>query len=1585
MPGYAAPAAGSIFCTECPAGKQSYPDMISSSELASLTADQSPKESAFTMGASEGCVDCAPGKFGDEAGEMLCDACKGNTYTDVAGRQSCDYCPAGKQAENWDYALLTSASNLNDFYADRPDNEATPDLPGSGSAACVPCEIGKFSKWTDGEGNPSETAQRTGCKSCMLSGMYGEGGVDGYTSDAGASTCYMCPAGKHANKTLNGLCEFCTPGKYSNSEGRGVAGCSLCDAYGSSILGDDNPLRTGYISEANATDCLPCAAGKFKEDNECKDCTPGKYSEAAYNTCVDCGLGETSTAPFATCTKCPAGKYADSPGAVECLDCAVGKYSSSAGMGSGADEGVGAYSCAPCGSHKIQLEPGKWYCDWCPAGKYEESSDSNACTECDDGKFRYEDSNFECRSCSLSNTYGYGYGNGVTFDGDADETGTAHHNHEECYACPIGKSGFDYAQNTFGSNACFDCPANMYAGDGASYCSICKPGKTAANSGTDDSEANACRDTTDGCDSSVCEDCDIGKAGTRECVLCTPGKYADSAGEPFCKPCLAGKGSTAGSSGCSDCTGGKYSTGNEDCKFCEAGKVPALNKMTCVTCTSGSWAAQGDDECTDCVAGKYAPENQISTSADMCFDCPAGTTSVAGEKECSDCQKGKYSDTAGAASCTTCTAGSTTDAVGGVTCRACEVGKYGRTGDWYLNPIYSSGCADCEAGKYAGTVGTATCTDCAAGKFSEEGKTTCTLCPVGKHQSDPGQDDCDSCLTLPGQSAPAGSSECVPCGPGTARKLNSDSPLCEACPAGKKVSINTAGHRFDCQDCPAGQTSDEGSDSCSECANGKFAVEGSFTGCQDYPTDLNVCPLGADGSTNKCQYWYNSKMYEVSEGGNSPFLSSCSTLSTCGATSSTSGSLVNTFYSYCTDCAEGYKAYLLDQSRIPEDSIVPKSVCDSLSTLEISSCRDTMEDADETCRGSFGGQPNFCYKPQEFQYCPDGAVCNYLHQDARVTKNGGEESPFGPGCASYTICNIDKTASVPTYDIKCDACRADKNFTEVLVASGRFGSGDDFGGADNEGTYCTGSYSSVCLNVTSWDTCPAKLNGLGNRRMLRGASDGSWALDFSLEGGDWREEYAAEEEVLEIVPMTERKLGCTGCSCSGNRWVSNCDLNDQCPDDDADCNPNYCVCSSAPSPTPPTPTPPTPTPPTPTPPTPTPPTPTPPTPTPPSPSPPTTVAAVSCLYLKDNSDVAVNPGGTAPIGRCAEYKMCDNTDGKLSLQCTRCEDGYRGTNYATKTVGTCAIGENPTDCTPRDDGSDLTNWKNCPSGSGSSSTVCHYWDQYDTWRPLTTSPFVNQQGQDSCGSYQVCDHDDQTTQDTDIYKIMCKECASGYITSKTNTETWGACSTVDAYPTLCVKATTGPTTSPTKAPSPAPPPATPSPTKAPTSGKGGDSITDNMAAVVGGGVAMVAIIGFLGYKVCCSSDPRYTEENLRSSSTASVGGKIELNDVYTKKDSDFGGANLEHTANPMSEKKKKKKKKKKKRDEDGGRRVSVQGGLLMVDQGDGMGAAPPPPPPPPPMPEKSQWERFIDPNSQQPYWYNKETGDTTWEKPEGEE
>ena len=262
------------------------------------------------------------------------------------------------------------------------------------------------------------------------------------------------------------------------------------------------------------------------------------------------------------------------------------------------------------------------------------------------------------------------------------------------------------------------------------------------------------------------------------------------------------------------------------------------------------------------------------------------------------------------------------------------------------------------------------------------------------------------------------------------------------------------------------------------------------------------------------------------------------------------------------------------------------------------------------------GMPTYCYKPTDFYYCPEGAVCNYLHQNARVTKNGGEESPFGPGCASYTVCNIDNTQSTPTYDLKCIACETTKNFTEVLTVSGRFGSNDDFGGVNNGGGYCSGTMTSVCLNVTSWDTCPAKLAGVGaGRRMLRGAENPWEPLDLSwkgLHGG-----------------LDERRLTCD--------YANNCDTKCDVSFYSGSCDCDACD-GPAPSPVPnPAPVPN-------------------PTPSNPTPSNPTPAPGVSCNYLVDNVETAVEPGNAGPINNCADYTMCDNSSGKLTIECTKCKE-----------------------------------------------------------------------------------------------------------------------------------------------------------------------------------------------------------------------------------------------------------------------------------------------------------------------------------------
>jgi len=79
-PGEFAAQAGATECIECAAGKQSFDQFISKTELANQMADANPLEQMTMFGGSTGCLDCIAGRYGGETGELLCNSCKGNKY-----------------------------------------------------------------------------------------------------------------------------------------------------------------------------------------------------------------------------------------------------------------------------------------------------------------------------------------------------------------------------------------------------------------------------------------------------------------------------------------------------------------------------------------------------------------------------------------------------------------------------------------------------------------------------------------------------------------------------------------------------------------------------------------------------------------------------------------------------------------------------------------------------------------------------------------------------------------------------------------------------------------------------------------------------------------------------------------------------------------------------------------------------------------------------------------------------------------------------------------------------------------------------------------------------------------------------------------------------------------------------------------------------------------------------------------------------------------------------------------------------------------------------------------------------------------
>ena len=114
--------------------------------------------------------------------------------------------------------------------------------------------------------------------------------------------------------------------------------------------------------------------------------------------------------------------------------------------------------------------------------------------------------------------------------------------------------------------------------------------------------------------------------------------YTCSAGEVIqggsCVPCSAGTFSTNGA--CEPCPPGKYSSsaGSTVCSECERGTYSTGGAQICDDCDPGSYADfRGAGACTLCRAGKYIAESGSSTE---CADCAEGLTSTSGADGCYD-------------------------------------------------------------------------------------------------------------------------------------------------------------------------------------------------------------------------------------------------------------------------------------------------------------------------------------------------------------------------------------------------------------------------------------------------------------------------------------------------------------------------------------------------------------------------------------------------------------------------------------------------------------------------------------------------------------------------------------------------------------------------------------------------------------------------------------------------------------------------------------------------------------------------------------------------------------------------------------
>jgi len=889
--------------------------------------------------------------------------------------------------------------------------------------------------------------------------------------------------------------------------------------------------------------------------------------------------------------------------------------------------------------------------------------------------------------------------------------------------------------------------------------------------------------------------------------------------------------------------------------------------------------------------------------------CPPGKfTEETGKVECDECEKGTFASTTETTVCVACTPGKVADEKGTIECNLCVAGKYDED---------RKECKDCDKGKYTevsgiyetGNTGSkVNCGACAAGEYQDtEGQASCKDCEVGKYQNSPGQEECKECSS--GETSEAGALTCSNCPAGHIPDSTQDG-LCVACEAGKKQNDDL------CEDCVDGKYSSEASNSCTLCTKGKFTRGAGDTECLDEEAFFQVCPIGQNPITNKCKYWFQDRLVEVSEGAMSPFGDSCADLKAC--TREGSGgrtAFENTYTIYCNTCASDYVGFTLPNK---DDANL-----DGISSNAQVACKKKLGEITTTGDASV---PTMCYEQKgSFSNCTWGTTCNYMYvvDSPLVT---AKLSPFlerntsGPvvqifdSCAEYKVCNMETSSGSPTFTIVCTKCASENGFYSLHTST--------FNPGPAASTDCAGTKPLTCTNLGSFDTCPNKLasiydDGARKRRL-------STCPDKCCDADGYR------TTARKDVDCCDDDLGFTGCSSS-----------------------DQCTCAAL---TP-------------------------------------TARVMNCAYQTSSTGTwdNVSPGDISPINHCEDYEICDTDAEKVEIQCSKCKDGYIGTDYARTKVGTkdntCDAYKNPTDCVMERPVDSF-----CPNYAGDESieVKCHYhaeqakgWKVYDQGdkSPFMVGTF------DTCKRYTQCYHN-TTVEGTGVlheYWVMCEECAPGYEKFEgNNDESYNflpgfECIGNDNWVAKCGKPTGSPTPALTKSPVAAVDP-TPSPTRESFNdgdeggGGGGESLP--ILAIAGGAGAFFLVALGVMYKLVMGGDKKEKKKKKKKKKKKDTFDDDDDEERKKKKKKkkkkkekdaaeegiemggmDRGSTGVFEVDNPMMESKKKKKKEKKKEKEDlhvGDVEVEVQ----------------------------SDWVKYDDPNSGRPYWWNQVTNETTWECPE---
>lgn len=270
--------AGSIVCTDCPAG--TYSGGIVSRAV---------------------CTSCARGTYSAADKSSTCASCIPGTFAGVEGSSACSQCGLGKFAEGSssstcaDCAVNTTASTLGQAVCQPcPDDLQAPD-PGSSQCVYIPpgCTRGTYTV-TVGDtdrcepcaiGTYNDEYAKSSCKPCPLGT---------YTDVTSRSFCDACQIGRHGPRTGATVCTACQLGRYTPTTGH--TACQLC-AIGHTTLATGQTL---------CDQCLPGTIAPFEGLSACESCVRGKYNAAlASSACATCpGLTVTDVMGAADVTAC---------------------------------------------------------------------------------------------------------------------------------------------------------------------------------------------------------------------------------------------------------------------------------------------------------------------------------------------------------------------------------------------------------------------------------------------------------------------------------------------------------------------------------------------------------------------------------------------------------------------------------------------------------------------------------------------------------------------------------------------------------------------------------------------------------------------------------------------------------------------------------------------------------------------------------------------------------------------------------------------------------------------------------------------------------------------------------------------------------------------------------------------------------------------------------------------------------------------------------------------------------------------------------------------------------------------------------